>query len=171
MAGLLGITGNIPDGVPFADYIRNYVGDNDAVEIDTIVDKIYEGEAEDFLTHFNRGSAEAVQRSIEWRCELLNLDPDRCSFAKEKAVEDAENGSVLDDLIPGGTDNDPTDQINDIIDEGLDNIEVTEGSAGAMEWLLLVLLVSALCYRQLLSRHQLSFRPVWISRKRAGKCP
>ncbi|HBO95254.1 MAG TPA: hypothetical protein DD667_18370 [Gammaproteobacteria bacterium] len=171
LAGLLGITGNIPDGVPFADYIRNYVGDNDAVEIDTIVDKIYEGEAEDFLTHFNRGSAEAVQRSIEWRCELLNLDPDRCSQAKEKAVEDAENGSVLDDLIPGGTDNDPTDQINDIIDEGLDNIEVTEGSAGAMEWLLLVLLVSALCYRQLLSRHQLSFRPVWISRKRAGKCP
>lgn len=146
LGGLAGIGTDIPEGVPFADYLSGFLGENDANKIDGIVDAIYEGDAEDFLTHFNRGGVEAVQHSIGWRCEVLNLDVERCAKAKEMAVVDAENGGGLDDLIPGGTDDDR--DLGDIIDEGLSNVTVTEGSAGAMEWMLLLLLVVVWSARQ-----------------------
>ncbi|MEE2732399.1 MAG: hypothetical protein VYA55_16380 [Pseudomonadota bacterium] len=139
LGGLAGIGTEIPDGVPFADYLSGFLGTNDANTIDTIVDAIYAGDAEDFLTHFNRGGVQAVQHSIEWRCDLLGLDAARCANAKQLVVEDAENGGGLDDLIPGGTDTD--DDITDLIEDGLSNVTVSEGSGGAVEWLLLVMLL------------------------------
>ena len=147
LSGLIGVDGNIPEGVPFADYLGPLLGQNDANSIDNIVSAIYEGEADDFLTHFNRGGTAAVHRAIDWRCEVMNLDVERCSAAKQLAVEDAENGGGLGDIIPGGTD-DPTDQIGDMINEGLSNIQVTEGSAGAIEWVMLVMLGLILAHRQ-----------------------
>lgn len=140
LTGLLGVDGKIPEGVPYADYLNTLVGADDATSVDKIISAVYEGEADDFLTHFNRGGVAAVSRSIDWRCDVLTLDPARCTKAKELAVADSENNGGLGDIIPGGTD-DSTDQIGDMINDGLSNIQVTEGSAGALEWILLAVLV------------------------------
>ena len=52
---------------------------------------------------------------------------------------DAESGGGLDDLIPGGSEDDR--DLGDIIEDGLSNVTVTEGSSGAMEWVLLLMLI------------------------------
>lgn len=161
LGGLLGIDGNLPEGLPFRDYLTNLVGENDATSIDKIVDAVYKGEADDFLTHFNRGSVAAVQRSIAWRCEVLVLSADRCTHAMQMAVSDSENGGGLTDIIPGGT-SDPTDQIADIINTGLSNIQVTEGSAGSLEWWVLGMLALMLLHRQ----YHINVVPVRVQRSR-----
>ena len=103
-----------------------------------LVDEVYEGDLEDFLTHFNRGTVEAVQKSISWRCELFQLLPERCAIAIEKVKDDQ---LIIDPTDPtGGNGGNPVDQVDDIIDRGLSNVKVTEGSAGALEWWLLVML-------------------------------
>lgn len=143
LGDLLGVNLDaLPANLSYTGYLQDMLGLEDANSLEDIIDVIYEGELDDFLTHFNRGSEAAVHRAIDWRCEVLVLDADRCSLAKQKASEDAEriaNG----ELIPGGGDgnNDPLDEINDMIDQGLNNIEVTEGSAGSINGLMLMLLM------------------------------
>lgn len=100
-----------------------------------LVDLLYDGEVEDFLTHFNRGTLEAVQKSITWRCELFQLLPERCAIASERVKDDQ---LALDPVDPLENDaRDPLDQVGDLIDRGLSNVKVSEGSAGSLEaWLL-----------------------------------
>ena len=127
-------------------------GGGDVDSLSDLVDLIYEGDVEDFLTHFNRGTVEAVQQSIDWRCGVLQLPGDRCEMAKAKAVEDhekyAEGGSGNIPNIPGGDGKDPIDQIDDIINDNLDRVQVTEGSAGSFEWFMLALLALWLVQRR-----------------------
>lgn len=103
-----------------------------------LVDVIYDGEVEDFLTHFNRGTVEAVQKSIAWRCELFQLLPERCAIASEKVKDDQLTFDPVDPI--GGSNGNPLDQVGDLIDRGLANVKVSEGSAGSLDawWLILL---------------------------------
>jgi pimeloyl-ACP methyl ester carboxylesterase len=149
---LLGVDlSNLPLGIPFADQLTGLLGEDEASSIDNVVDLIYDGDLEAFLTHFNRGGEGAVHHAIDWRCDLLSLDQERCVMAKQKATEDAEDGNSLPDVIGGGTDN-PIDDLGDMINDGLQNIQVTEGSAGAVEWAMLALLMVLVFYRHALTR-------------------
>lgn len=114
---------------------------------DELVDEIYDGDLEDFLTHFNRGTVEAVQKSVTWRCELFQLLPERCAVAIQKIEEDQKNLDPTDP-IGGGNGENPVDQVNDLIDRGLSGVKVTEGSAGALDHWLLMLALIALAWRQ-----------------------
>lgn len=159
--GVLGqITGlDLGNGV-FGDLSSAVLGTlnlGDADSFSELVDLLYEGNAEAFLTHFNRGTVEAVQRSIEWRCGLLQLAPDRCEMAKAAAVEDQKKYADIGDTIGGGG-NSPVDQVNDLIDQNISKISVTEGSAGSFEAFMLLalglLLVRIACNRMLAARQQ-----------------
>lgn len=139
--GILGDLGN--------ELLENLGSASELESFDALIEEIYQGDLEDFLTHFNRGTVEAVQKSIRWRCELFQLSQSRCDMAVAKAAEDQANGSPVGGGDLGG-DNGPGDQLNDLVDRGLSNIQVTEGSAGALSpWLLvcLMLLVSASRWR------------------------
>lgn len=116
-----------------SDVLDQFTDQSDVSSFSELVDLLYDGELEDFLTHFNRGTVEAVQRSIDWRCDVLQLSADRCALAKAKAVEDHEK--KIDDStgIDGGDGSSPVDQIDDLIEDNLSRIQVTEGSAGAFE--------------------------------------
>ncbi|HEX4939428.1 MAG TPA: hypothetical protein VFX11_12195, partial [Candidatus Kapabacteria bacterium] len=120
--------------------------------LEDFVDLAYEGNLESFLTHFNRGTVQAVQHSIDWRCGVLQLPADRCEMAKAKAVEDAKKyaegntGNIPG--IGGGDGRSPIDDIDDIINENIDRVQVTEGSAGSFEWFMLALVVLLLVQRR-----------------------
>lgn len=120
--------------------------------LEDFVDLAYEGNLESFLTHFNRGTVQAVQHSIDWRCGVLQLPADRCEMAKAKAVEDAKKyaegntGNIPG--IGGGDGRSPIDDIDDIINENIDRVQVTEGSAGSFEWFMLALVVLMLVQRR-----------------------
>lgn len=132
-----------------SEWLENLGSANDIDSFDALVDEIYQGDLEDFLTHFNRGTVEAVQKSIRWRCELFQLSPERCDMAVARVAEDQANGGLPDGGDLGGG-NDPEDQLNDLVDRGLSNIQVTEGSAGVLSpWLLL-------CFMSLLAGHRAS---------------
>ncbi|CBL44581.1 hypothetical protein HDN1F_09980 [gamma proteobacterium HdN1] len=105
-----------------------------------LVDTIYEGDMEDFLTHFNRGSKEAVQKAVDWRCELFQLLPERCAIAVQK-VESDQKEIIPGSPVDGGNGEIPTDKVNDLMDRALANVQVTEGSAGALDLLGLLMLV------------------------------
>ncbi len=133
-----------------ADLLGSIGTSGEITSFDKLVDMLYDGEMEDFLTHFNRGSVEAVQQSIDWRCGVLQLPADRCAAAKAKAVEDKQqsgNGSA-----GGGNGGSPIDQINDLIDDNISRIQVTEGSAGSFGWISLLALFSVLAVRIVLRR-------------------
>lgn len=119
-----------------ADDVLGSIGSNSEINsFSKLVDMIYAGNVEDFLTHFNRGSVEAVQRSIDWRCDVLQLPADRCAAARAKVVEDAQQTGGGTGGIGGGNGGSPVDQINDMIDANISRIQVTEGSAGSFGWL------------------------------------
>lgn len=135
-----------------SEWLENLGSANDIDSFDALVDEIYQGDLEDFLTHFNRGTVEAVQKSIRWRCELFQLSPERCDMAVAKVAEDQANGGLPDGGDLGGG-NGPEDQLNDLVDRGLSNIQVTEGSAGVLSpWLLLCLMSLLAVHRVCRSR-------------------
>ena len=158
------LVGIDPDLIPAnfnSGFLADLLGAEDADNLGDIIDIIYEGELDDFLTHFNRGGEAAVHHAIDWRCDVLALSSSRCSSAKQKASEDAENvsngGLLPDDNGTAG----PLDDLNNMIDEGLSNIQVTEGSAGSFtlfNLLALMLLLAFIAY----GRYQTSLKTIKI---------
>jgi hypothetical protein len=146
LTGLTGIDlSTLPGGTDMGEYLGGLLGIGEAESIDGLIDKLYDGEIEDFLTHFNRGNEAALHHAINWRCELFSLNADRCATARQLASEDVENraNGLLPDIggdIGGGAD-DPLDQITDVIETGLNNIQVTEGSGGSFEWVSIGILL------------------------------
>ncbi len=148
LSGLGGfnVAGNVFSGIgigsQYEEYINTVLGE-DRGSFDDYVERLYSGNAESFLTHFNRGGENARHRQIEWRCSLLNLDSQRCAAAKLKATEDAERiarGELVNEdqnLSGKDRDRDLTKAIND----GLNNIQVTEGSGGSLSWTSLLMLL------------------------------
>lgn len=131
-----GILGDIGD-----ELLGNIGSAGDIDSFAALIDEIYQGDLEDFLTHFNRGTLEAVQKSIRWRCELFQLSQNRCDLAVAKVVDDQINVDLGGNGNLGGNDG-SVDQLSDIVDRGLSNIQVTEGSAGVLSpWVLIGLMV------------------------------
>ncbi|MGC1508724.1 hypothetical protein [Ketobacter sp.] len=152
LTGLIGVDlSSIPGGSDTTGYLANLIGVGDAQSIDDLLDQVYSGELDDFLTHFNRGSEAALHHAIDWRCQLFSLSADLCANAKQLASDDVKNGVTngLPDLGGGGDVVDDTvDQITDVIDTGLSNIQVTEGSGGSFSWVNLVVLGLILIWYQ-----------------------
>lgn len=149
LTGLTGIDlSAITGGNEVVDQLINLVGIGQANSIDELLDQVYKGELDDFLTHFNRGSESALHHAINWRCELLDLKADRCQMARQKASEDLKARAEGNPVTGGGGDrglDDPLDVINDTIDEGLSRISVTEGSGGAVQdWPIIAFFVLSL---------------------------
>lgn len=162
---LLGIDlDSLPANLNYTSYLQEMLGVEDADSLGGIVDAIYEGDVDDFLTHFNRGGEAAVHHSIDWRCEQLNLDAERCASAKLKASEDAEK-AANGELLPGPSgDNNPVDEISDMIDQGISSIQVTEGSAGSISGLSLFLFALLLMFNIGMRESALGFKRVTIKR-------
>ena len=139
LTSLLGIDPNsLTSGNGFTDYLQRLFGIQEGQQLSDTVETIYTGDLEDFLTHFNRRSEASVHRSIEWRCSVLALADSVCQSAKQKASKDIEEQANQDS---GGNQIDNSlDNLGDVVNEGLSNIQVTEGSSGSFSlWMLLML--------------------------------
>jgi len=133
--------------------ILSSVGDDTDVEsFEEVVDIIYDGELESFLTHFNRSSFESVSFNIDWVCDTVAIDESRCAYAKEKAQEDADNPSLVDQ-VTNPDDSGLIDEIENIVGEnGLDDFEVginvIDGSGGATDGIFLSILALFILWRK-----------------------
>jgi len=110
-----------------------------------LIDQVYEGDMEAFLTHFNRGSIESVGHNIDWVCLVVDLAIERCDYAKTMA-EEVSNGVAF---IPEEPDwFDPAGLLSEInlsrladaeaLAESLAgaggiNVNVSDGGAGSTE--------------------------------------
>ena len=129
-------------GSEFEDILDSVLGNNRS-SVDDYLDLLDSGEITDFLTHFNRGNENARHRQIDWRCDLLNLNQDRCAMAKQLATEDVERierGELINVGDLSGED-DPSRGVDDLLG-GDGVIQVTEGSAGSINgWFLVFMLL------------------------------
>ena len=120
--------------------LQAILGVRELADIQQLADTVYSGELDNFLTHFNRNGEAARHRAIDWRCDLFQLDQTVCANAKAIASEEAakaEEGDLGD--LTGDADDGPMGEITDAIEQGLDNVSVTDGSGGVMDPLVLLL--------------------------------
>lgn len=127
----------LPVNLPLPAALQGFLSngkENPDQAADRLIDDLYTGEAEAFATHFNRTNRAARFRFIEWNCGLLQLDPNRCENARQLTLKDIEEEERL--LNEERNNRSLEDALNDRV-----NIQVTEASSGAVEYLLLLLLV------------------------------
>ncbi|MCG8312930.1 MAG: hypothetical protein MI976_06910 [Pseudomonadales bacterium] len=138
--------------------LQNTLGIEEFNNVSQVLDLVYAGDVEDFLTHFNRNNEAARHRAIEWRCDLLSLDTERCDIAKQIASKEAAEEIELVESLGDTDTSDPMNDVNRAIESGLDNINVSDGSGGAIDifylmfWLIALMPMVLLRY---LRGHQL----------------
>jgi len=118
--------------------------ESEVSSFEELVDIVYEGDLESFLTHFNRSSVEAVGYNIDWVCDVVNVIPERCAYAKVKAEEDAENSDLIED-------EDDQSVLDDLLKAGaLGSIEVkiVDGTGGSTNPVGITLLAAFLLWRK-----------------------
>ena len=148
----LSVFGNL-SGLDFGDSILAdslesllaTAGSESEVEsFEELVDVVYDGDLESFLTHFNRSSVEAVGYNIDWVCGVVSVTPERCAYAKVKAEEDAENSDLIDDEV----DQSDLDDLLGIGALGTIEVKVVDGTGGSTNPLGIALLSAFLLWRK-----------------------
>ncbi len=152
----LSVFGNL-SGLDFGDSIladslesllASAGSESEVDSFEELVDIVYDGDLESFLTHFNRSSVEAVGYNIDWVCGVVNVTTERCAYAKVKAEEDAENSDLIDDEV------DPSD-LEDLLGVGaLGTIEVkvVDGTGGSTNPIGIALISAFLLWRKRFSK-------------------
>lgn len=126
---------------PFSDLAqlvdKGWLSDTQSTSLSDWISRIYQGDIESFLTHFNRNSPQAVTSNINWACDLLALNPGRCEFARQKALKAAEQNDTQ--TTPPSSDliDEAQDALDKFLETGTITVKVESGSGGSVdEWLL-----------------------------------
>lgn len=124
--------------------LSTLITDEETEDLDSIIDNLYAGDLEAFLTHFNRNSLAANLRKIEWHCDVLELQPDRC----EQAVAIAVEKDAAAQAEANSTEAEPNSMLTDLLGGETIRVEVADNTAGAIDVFIGFILLLSLMRRR-----------------------